>query len=81
MDAKKILFPFGEPREEKLLGLDRMARRLGVNQSWLAAEARAGLVPCLRAGNKLLFNPEAVEEVLAERAAGSGQAPGGERRM
>lgn len=52
-----------------LLPLARMARRLRVTGAWLRDEADAGRVPCLRAGTRYLFAPEAVERVLAERAA------------
>lgn len=54
---------------ERILSLGRMARRLGVTQGWLRAEAEAGGVPCLRAGPRdYLFAPEAVEAALAQRA-------------
>ena len=56
---------------DRLLTLPRMARRLGVTQTWLRAEARGGRVPCLPAGSQVLFEPEAVENALAERAAKS----------
>jgi hypothetical protein len=52
-----------------ILPLAYMARRLRVPASWLKAEAEASRVPCLRAGRGFLFNPEAVERVLAQRAA------------
>ena len=52
-----------------LLPLNRMARRLRVTVAWLRNEADAGRVPCLRAGTRYLFAPEAVERVLTERAA------------
>lgn len=55
-----------------LLQLNRMARRLGVTQSWLRNEADMGRVPCLHVGNRYLFAPEAVEQVLAERAGDIG---------
>ena len=51
-----------------LLPLNLMARRLGVPVNWLRAEAEADRVPHLKAGPRLLFNPEAVEQVLVERA-------------
>jgi hypothetical protein len=51
------------------LPLNRMARRLRVTVAWLRDEADAGRVPCLRAGTRYLFAPDAVERVLAERAA------------
>lgn len=52
-----------------LLALGPMARRLRVTDAWLREEAEAGRIPCLRAGNRYLFAPEAVERVLAARAA------------
>jgi hypothetical protein len=52
-----------------VLSLARMARRIGVTAGWLRAEADAGRVPCLRAGNRYLFSPAAVELALADRAA------------
>lgn len=45
-----------------------MARRLRVPVRWLRSEAEAGRVPCLRAERAILFDPEAVERVLLERA-------------
>jgi len=68
MDAKKIFF--SEPRSEPVVGLARMARQLGITQAWLKGEAEAGRVPCLWAGGRFLFSPEAVKAVLARRAAG-----------
>lgn len=53
----------------ELLSLPRMARRVGVTQQWLRTQAEAGTVPCLQAGTRLLFNPIAVQEVLATLAA------------
>jgi hypothetical protein len=54
---------------DELLTIGPMARRVGVTVGWLRDEADAGRVPCLRAGERRLFNPEAVRRVLAERAA------------
>ena len=53
----------------KLLSLTRMSRRLDVTQAWLREQAAAGLVPHLKAGDRYLFNPVAVEDVLSERAS------------
>jgi len=53
----------------ELLSLSRMARRLGVTQQWLRDQADAGKVPCLKAGTRYLFNTEAVQEALVEKAA------------
>ena len=53
----------------ELLSLARMARRLGVTQQWLRREAEADRIPCLKAGNRFLFNAAAVEDSLASQAA------------
>lgn len=60
-----------------LLPLNRMARRLRVTTGWLKSEADCGRVPCLRADSRYLFAPEAVERVLAERAASERAAVNG----
>jgi len=61
----------------ELLTLARMARRVGVTQEWLKAQADAGNVPCLRTGKRrYLFAVEAVQEALATMAAKTRQ--GGE---
>jgi hypothetical protein len=57
---------------DRLMSLYRLALHLRLPREWLRAEAESGRIPCLRAGRRLLFSPEAVERVLAERAA-SGQ--------
>ncbi len=59
-----------------LLSLARMARRLGVTQDWLRVQADNGNVPCVKAGRRYLFNPSAVEEVLASKAARTRQGGG-----
>ena len=50
--------------------------RLRVPVKWLRAEAEAGRVPHLKAGKALLFDPEAVERVLLERAQREGVSHG-----
>lgn len=52
-----------------LLPLRYMARRLAVPQKWLRAEAEAGRVPHLDADGQILFHPDAVIDVLTQRAA------------
>ncbi len=52
----------------KLMHLSMMARRLRVPHKWLRAEAEEGRLPHLAAGNQILFDPEAVEAALVERA-------------
>ena len=53
----------------RLLPLAAMARRLRVRSDWLRAEAEAGRVPSLPAGDRFLFDAEAVEKALLKRAA------------
>jgi len=45
-----------------------MSRRLGLSVSWIKAEAKAGRIPHIYAGRKLMFNPEVVELTLIDRA-------------
>ncbi|MHC4427805.1 MAG: hypothetical protein ACYS0D_04280 [Planctomycetota bacterium] len=45
------------------------ARWLKVPAKWLEQEAREGRVPHLKTGDTFVFNVEAVERVLVERAA------------
>ena len=52
----------------RLLTTGAMARRLRVRVRWLRAEAEAGRIPHVRAEDQYLFEPEAVERVLIERA-------------
>ena len=49
-----------------------MARRLRVSVKWLKSEADAGRIPHIRADKTYLFDPQAVEQVLAERARTEG---------
>lgn len=65
--------------EKRLLQTGPMARRLRVPAKWLRDEAEAGRVPALRAGKVFLFDAEAVETVLRERARQAGKVvPNGE---
>ena len=57
----------------EVLSLGRQARRLGVTKKWLQAEAEAGRVPSLKAGGRYLFDPEAVQKVLHDRAGKGGR--------
>lgn len=58
--------------EPKLLPLGPTARRLRVPVKWLREEAEAGRVPHLKAGTSLLFDFDAVERVLLDRARQGG---------
>lgn len=44
---------------------------LRVPRAFLERETRAGRIPCLRAGNRVIYNPAAVRRALAEQAAKS----------
>jgi excisionase family DNA binding protein len=57
------------PASRRLLTIGQMARRLGVPVKWLRAEAEAGRIPCLRAGERLLFVADVVVATLVERAS------------
>ena len=48
--------------------VDAAAIRLGLPPKWLKAEAKAGRIPVLKVGNRLLFNLEQVEQALLEKA-------------
>jgi hypothetical protein len=63
----------------RLLPLGAMARQLGLRPTWLKAEAEGGRVPCLVADRLLLFNPDVVERLLAERAGQERLPPKGVR--
>jgi len=51
-----------------LRDLAQRFRRYGLSMAWLRREARAGRIPSFRAGRRLLFDPDAVEAALIERA-------------
>lgn len=53
---------------ECFASLRRTAARLGVPIAWLKSEAQADSVPHLKIGRRLMFNCEAVERALLERA-------------
>lgn len=57
-----------ETTTPKLMNLGAMARRLRVPVRWLRTEADAGRVPALKAGERYLFAPDAVEAALLARA-------------
>lgn len=57
---------------QKLFTGATLARWLGVPTAWLHAEADAGRLPHIKAGNVYLFDAETVERILRERAAKEG---------
>jgi hypothetical protein len=58
---------------ETFVPLASAAIRLGVPMAWLLAEAKAGRVPYLPAGRRMLFNIALVEKALLERATAGSQ--------
>ena len=59
METRTQLFPLGAA-----------ARYLRVPAKWLRAEAEGGRLPCLKAGNAILFDVATVQERLLQRARG-----------
>lgn len=53
----------------ELLNLRELAIKLSLPVEWLAGQAESGDIPCLKVGEKLLFNLGAVKSALAEQAA------------
>lgn len=53
---------------KRILPAGPTARLFRVKASWLLAEAKAGRIPSLRAGERYLFDPETVESNLLARA-------------
>lgn len=66
---RPVLSQNGGMETQTLVNTLGLARRLRLPAAWLRAEAVAGRIPSLRAGRRLLFNVEAVERTLLERAA------------
>ena len=53
----------------KNLAVDtQVAKALGVSVQWLRAEAAAGRLPAVEAGDTYLLDPRSVEACLVERA-------------
>lgn len=63
-------------QDSQLVTPIRLAKVLRIPADWLTQEARAGRLPHVNACGRLLFNPDAVERVLADRAAREGLAEG-----
>jgi hypothetical protein len=62
--------------ENKLCTLRDLAgrfKRFGLSYAWFRTEAEAGRLPCFRAGRKLLFDVDAVEQALLRRANAAGE--------
>ena len=55
--------------ESQIVPIGKLADMLSVPRAFLERETRAGRIPYLRAGNRVIYNPAAVRRALAERAA------------
>jgi excisionase family DNA binding protein len=53
---------------ENLLTAGELAERLGVPESWVRTEERAGRIPSVRLGKYVRFKLSDVERTLAERS-------------
>ncbi|MFM9958854.1 MAG: helix-turn-helix transcriptional regulator [Phycisphaerales bacterium] len=53
----------------KFVRLNELARHTHLPAAWLRREAKAGRIPCIRAGRMLRFDVAEVVKSLAERQA------------
>ena len=61
--------------EQTFVSVQHLAHRTGLPEAWLKARAKAGDIPAIRVGQRLMFHPETVEQKLLEQA---GHANGGD---
>lgn len=66
--AATIAADTSAPAQAELIDAIELARRLGVNTSWIRYEARAGRLPFKKLGRYIRFNPAAVDAALEARA-------------
>jgi excisionase family DNA binding protein len=55
------------PITNPLLDAKEMARLLGVHESWVRTEQRAGRIPFVQVGRYVRFDPAEVQAAIAER--------------
>lgn len=53
---------------KRFITISELAEQTGLPIRWLLREADGGRFPCLRAGQRRLFDPDAVRRALASRA-------------
>lgn len=58
--------------KNNLISIGQLSRKLKISVVWLKAQADKGILPCINAGGKLLFNLETIKNILAELAAKGG---------
>ena len=55
--------------QSKYISSSALASRLGLPRVWIVREAKNGSLPHIKAGRRLLFDPDAVEQALLEISA------------
>jgi excisionase family DNA binding protein len=55
------------PSSEELLTAGQLGQRLGVPESWVRSEQRAGRIPSVRLGRYVRFRPSDVDDAIARR--------------
>jgi len=58
-----------ENAKHNLISIGQLSRKLNISVVWLKAQADKGVLPCISAGGKFLFNLQTVKNKLAELAA------------
>lgn len=57
----------------KFISANELARLTGLSAAWLKREAKEKRLPHIREGRRYMFNAEAVENALLQRAASNGE--------
>lgn len=58
----------------KFVSVNVAAQQLGLPTAWLRAQAKAGRIPCVRAGRRILINLESVEKALLAKTNRQGKS-------
>ena len=66
-------------RDDRLLTELGLAQWLGVPRAWVRTETKAGRIPCVRAGRRVLYSSAAVEAAIRSMARHA-RDDGGARR-
>ena len=70
--GRRVNGGMSEAYQQTFVPLKRAAHRLGLPVAFLVGEARAGRIPVLRAGRRILVNLQVVADALVERARAKG---------
>jgi excisionase family DNA binding protein len=65
---------------EPLWSVQQVARATGLSDSGVRRLARAGILPTIRFGHRILFRPSAVMQIVSEREVGGSVPPRHGRR-